>query len=86
MGGAATALVRDASAPWYNPAGLGRVSAQGITASVSAYGLQWERTGRRSNGDLFTVQTLGVYHLHDVTHHLWDVTPMAEPGAVSGDL
>ena len=34
---------------------------------------QWERPGRRSNGSAFTVATLGVYHLHDVEHHLWDV-------------
>ena len=34
---------------------------------------QWQRTGRRSNGSFFTVETLGRYHLHDVVHHLWDV-------------
>jgi hypothetical protein len=34
---------------------------------------QWQRPGRRSNGSLFTVETLGVYHLHDVHHHLHDV-------------
>lgn len=34
---------------------------------------QWERPGRRSNGSRFTVATLGVYHLHDVDHHLWDI-------------
>ena len=33
----------------------------------------WERTGRRSNGSLFTVRTLGQYFLHDVVHHLHDV-------------
>jgi hypothetical protein len=27
----------------------------------------------RSNGDEFTVETLGRYHLHDVVHHLHDV-------------
>jgi hypothetical protein len=41
---------------------------------ASVEGDQWERTGRRSNGSRFTVQTIGVYHLHDVAHHLWDVT------------
>jgi hypothetical protein len=35
---------------------------------------QWDRPGRRSNGDLFTVETMGRYHLHDVAHHLHDVT------------
>jgi hypothetical protein len=31
------------------------------------------RRGVRSNGDVFTVETLGSYHLHDVVHHLHDV-------------
>ena len=34
----------------------------------------WERTGRRSNGSVFTVATLGRYYAHDVVHHVWDVT------------
>jgi hypothetical protein len=34
---------------------------------------EWQRRGRRSDGSLFTVETLGRYHLHDVVHHLWDV-------------
>jgi len=33
----------------------------------------WERTGRRSDGAVFTVDSLGRYHLHDVLHHLVDV-------------
>ena len=33
----------------------------------------WGRPGRRSNGSVFTVETLGVYFLHDVVHHLHDV-------------
>jgi hypothetical protein len=28
----------------------------------------------RSNGSEFTVESLGRYHLHDVVHHLHDVT------------
>ena len=40
-------------------------------AAVSGAG--WERPGRRSNGSVFTVATLGRYHLHDVVHHLHDV-------------
>ncbi len=31
------------------------------------------RPGRRSNGSVFTVRTLGRYYLHDVVHHLHDV-------------
>ena len=41
-------------------------------------GLQWRRPGRRSNGSEFTVAGLGRYFLHDVVHHLHDVT---RPGA-----
>jgi hypothetical protein len=33
----------------------------------------WERTGRRSNGSEFTVETLALYFLHDVEHHVDDV-------------
>ena len=34
---------------------------------------QWGRPGRRSNGDTFTVETLGRYMAHDPVHHLWDI-------------
>ena len=34
---------------------------------------QWERPGLRSNGSTFTVETIGVYFLHDLEHHLHDV-------------
>lgn len=34
---------------------------------------QWSRTGRRSNGSVFTVATLGIYYLHDIVHHLDDI-------------
>jgi hypothetical protein len=33
----------------------------------------WTRPGRRSNGSVFTVESLGRYYLHDVLHHLHDV-------------
>lgn len=36
-------------------------------------GADWDRTGRRSNGSVFTVDTLARYHLHDAEHHRWDV-------------
>ena len=35
---------------------------------------QLERRGRRSDGAEFTVATFGQYLLHDVIHHIWDVT------------
>jgi hypothetical protein len=34
---------------------------------------QLPRTGRRSNGSVFTVESLGRYFLHDLAHHAWDV-------------
>jgi hypothetical protein len=43
MGGAAVAVVRDGSAPWHNPAGLGFIEAEGISANASVYGLQLEK-------------------------------------------
>lgn len=42
------------------------------------------RSGRRSNGSVFTVATLLQYFLHDVVHHLWDVTGQQD-GAASLD-
>lgn len=34
---------------------------------------QWERRGFRSDGTVFTVDTLARYLMHDPVHHLWDV-------------
>ena len=36
-------------------------------------GDDWQRTGRRSDGASFTVDSFSRYLLHDVEHHLWDV-------------
>ena len=36
-------------------------------------GDQWQRTGRRSDGAAFTVDTFARYFVHDPIHHLWDV-------------
>jgi hypothetical protein len=51
------------------------VEAAGAAAATYARveGEQWQRPGRRSNGSVFTVETLGIYHLHDVAHHLRDL-------------
>jgi hypothetical protein len=35
---------------------------------------QWERTGSRSDGANFTVESFGRYFVHDPVHHLYDVT------------
>lgn len=37
-------------------------------------GCQWDRRGLRSNGSEFTVATFAVYLLHDIEHHLVDVS------------
>lgn len=34
-----------------------------------------DRPGRRSNGSVFTVDTLARYFLHDLVHHVHDVAP-----------
>ena len=34
---------------------------------------EWERTGRRSDGVDFTIETIGRYFFHDCVHHLVDV-------------
>jgi len=51
-------------------AAAGRLA--GIYAAVRPE--QWERIGHRSGGAVFTVRTLGIYCLHDLVHHLHDVT------------
>jgi hypothetical protein len=47
------------------------------TALADAYArvrdADWTRTGVRSNGSVFTVESLGRYLLHDLFHHVWDV-------------
>ena len=40
----------------------------------SVSGAQWSRTGVRSDGATFTVDSFGRYLLHDPIHHLWDVS------------
>ncbi|GAC1608158.1 MAG: maleylpyruvate isomerase N-terminal domain-containing protein [Mycobacteriales bacterium] len=35
---------------------------------------QWHRPGRRSDGAAFTIDTFSRYFLHDVVHHLHDVS------------
>jgi hypothetical protein len=42
-------------------------------------GAQWERTGSRSDGAAFTVDTFARYFVHDVVHHLYDVGAEAAP-------
>ncbi|GAA2798108.1 DinB family protein [Kitasatospora paracochleata] len=37
-------------------------------------GRQWQRTGNRSDGARFTVESFSRYLIHDPLHHLYDVT------------
>ena len=55
----------------------------GTVAEIEARA--WERGGTRSNGSVFTVETFLQYVLHDVVHHLWDVTGQQD-GAASLQL
>ena len=61
-----------------DPATVAAELAEAADAVSAAYARveddQWERPGRRSNGSVFTVDTLARYHLHDVEHHLHDVS------------
>jgi long-subunit fatty acid transport protein len=50
MGGAAVAVTHDGTATWYNPAGLGRVTEEGISATLNVYGVQIERTKAFADG------------------------------------
>ncbi len=34
---------------------------------------QWGRTGYRSDGVTFTIESFGRYFLHDPVHHVWDI-------------
>jgi len=45
-------------------------------------GGQWHRTGTRSDGAHFTIESFARYFIHDPIHHLYDATgvPHATPG------
>ena len=61
-----------------DPAIVGQELSRSATAVADVFrtvrGDQWARTGIRSNGSRFTVLTLGQYFLHDLAHHLVDVS------------
>ena len=38
----------------------------------------WQRTGLRSDGSVFTTESLARYFIHDPVHHLHDVGPAGE--------
>ena len=41
---------------------------------AGVHGDQWSRTGNRSDGAHFTIDTFARYLLHDVVHHIYDVS------------
>lgn len=41
-------------------------------------GERWERTGNRSDGARFSVESFARYFIHDPVHHIWDVTGAQE--------
>jgi hypothetical protein len=50
-------------------------AAQGLADRIDTVaGDTWQRPGRRSDGADFTVESIARYMLHDVVHHLHDVT------------
>lgn len=53
---------------------LRNAAAQAAARYGAVDGAVWDRTGRRSDGAVFTVASIARYHLHDVEHHLYDVT------------
>lgn len=60
--------------------GAAGASAAAVFAAVADD--QWTRKGRRSNGSVFTVESIGQYFVHDLVHHLHDV---GRPLVVTGD-
>ena len=61
-----------------DPAVVAREVTEAADAVAEGYaavtGDQWQRSGTRSNGDRFTVDTFARYHLHDLVHHAHDVS------------
>jgi hypothetical protein len=52
-----------------------RSAAEFVAAHFDALRAEdWRRTGRRSDGASFTVESFARYFVHDWVHHLWDVT------------
>ena len=68
-----------------DPAQTGEALAIEIEATASAFDRirsdEWARTGRRSNGSLFSVETFVIYVVHDLTHHLVDIQRDAARGS-----
>ena len=53
---------------------LGEAASTLADAFEAVNGDQWERTGNRSDGAQFTVESFARYLIHDPIHHLHDAT------------
>ncbi|MDM7890814.1 DinB family protein [Curtobacterium caseinilyticum] len=58
--------------------GLAEAAEVAATAFAAVPDAAMTRTGRRSDGSVFTVATLATYYAHDPVHHLWDVRRTAD--------
>jgi SAM-dependent methyltransferase len=60
-----------------DPAAVARELAEAAERAATTYeqvrDVEWGRSGRRSNGSAFTVDSIARYHLHDLVHHVHDV-------------
>lgn len=58
-----------------DPAAVARDLRANADALAATYGgvSDWTRTGARSDGATFTIESFTRYLLHDPLHHLWDV-------------
>jgi protein tyrosine phosphatase (PTP) superfamily phosphohydrolase (DUF442 family) len=67
-----------------DPIEVGTVLTSEIEATATAFDRvdpnAWARTGRRSNGSLFSVETFVIYVVHDLEHHLVDIQRGASEG------
>jgi hypothetical protein len=68
-----------ADAYWaQDPATVAREYAEQAIATAAAFDAvppdAWDRPGRRSDGSVFLIRTFAPYFLHDVEHHVWDVS------------
>lgn len=62
------------------------VAAHTLAGHIEAVtGNQWQRSGRRTDGARFTVETFAAYLLHDVLHHLHDIGAGTGVGATPSE-
>ena len=69
-----------------DPATVGAEVVEAATVIAARFetveGDAWRRTGFRSDGARFSIETFAQYVIHDPMHHLWDVRDDAVAGSV----